>query len=190
MRAMGKHLTAAERDYIRELVAKKKLPLEIHAKLLAMRRRRRQPPLDITTVRRHLRGKTFKAGAVEARGRKRIYSKRAVQKMNKVRKQLIRSVDSEQEVHWGEIVKKARVAKAHPTTTARAFLREGIAVARRAPRQKPLRGAHTHTHTSLQQARAHRERHTHTHTCLHACTAVTRGLSGIYRNTYKLYKPL
>ena len=68
LRAMGKHLTAEERDYIRELVAQKKLPLEVHAKLAAKRRRRRQPPLDITTVRRHMRGKTFKAGVAETRG--------------------------------------------------------------------------------------------------------------------------
>lgn len=140
MRSMGKHLTAVERDYMRVLAAQKKLPPEVHAKLMVMRRRRRQPPLDITTVRRHMRGKTFKAGAAETRGRKRVYSKRAVLKMNKTRKQLIRSAGGEQEVHWDHIVKQARVTKAHPTTTARAFVREGIAVARRVPRLKPLRG--------------------------------------------------
>ena len=53
-----------------------------------------------------------------------------------------------------------------------------------------IHGAHTHTHLCSRHARTERDTHTHTHTCLHACTAVTRGLSGIYRNTYKLYKPL
>ena len=137
---MGKHLSAAERDLMRELVAKKKLAPEVHAKLVAARRRRHQPPLDITTVRRHMRGTTFKVGVLETQGRKRVYSKRAVLKMNKTRQQLIKTIGGDREVHWKEIVKQARVAKAHPTTTARAFTREGIAVARRVPRHKPLRG--------------------------------------------------
>ena len=102
---MGKHLSAAERDLIRELVAKKKLAPEVHAKLVAARRRRHQPPLDITTVRRHMRGTTFKVGVLETRGRKRVYSKRAVLKMNKTRKQLIKTIGGDREVHWKEIVK-------------------------------------------------------------------------------------
>ena len=113
---------------------------EVHAKLVAARRRRHLPSLDITTVRRLMRGTTFKAGAAETRGRKRVYSKRSVLKMDNTRKRLIKSVGGEREVHWKEIMKQARVTKAHPTTTARAFIREGIPVARRVPRHKPLRG--------------------------------------------------
>ena len=65
-----------------------------------------------------MRGTTFKAGAAETRGRKRVYSKRSVLKMDNTRKRLIKSVGGEREVHWKEIMKQARVTKAHPTTTA------------------------------------------------------------------------
>lgn len=60
--------------------------------------------------------------------------------MDRARVKLYKEADSEDEVHWEDIRKKARVKEAHRTTVAMSFKREGIPVSRRPPREKPLRG--------------------------------------------------
>ena len=60
--------------------------------------------------------------------------------MDRARLKLYKDADSEDEVHWEDIRKKARVKPAHRTIMATSFKREGIPVQRRAPREKPLRG--------------------------------------------------
>ena len=137
---MVQHFTPAERDEARRLAGEKKTPIEIWANLKALRARRHVPPPDLTSVRRLLRGKTFKESVEEARGRRAKLSRRAVLAMDKKRKELQAKAAGEYEVHWKDIIKKARVGQVHASTAARAFAREGIGVQWRAPRVQPLRG--------------------------------------------------
>jgi hypothetical protein len=137
---MGKPLTIAEREEARRLLGQRLSPVEIYKKIAAARARQRQDPPDLTTVRRFLKAKTHRADKPETRGRKAIFKRRSVLKMNAVRKSLVKKADGEYEVHWEDVMKKARVPKTDPTTAARAFAREGIDVSWRTPREKLLRG--------------------------------------------------
>ena len=94
-------LTLAEQALARVTLSEKKLPIEIRVllvennkKALAKGKRQRVKALgrffkqdrkrmkalglDLTTVRRFLRGKSHQVGVPETRGRKRIYTRRAV----------------------------------------------------------------------------------------------------------------
>ena len=94
-------LTLAEQALARVMLSEKKPPIEIHDVLVARRKKSlaKQKPQrgkparrfakqrgkrtkalgpDLTTVRRFLRGKSHQVGVPETRGRKRIYSRRAV----------------------------------------------------------------------------------------------------------------
>ena len=124
---MGKQLTSIELE-ARRLFGQRLSPVEIHKRIAAARARQRQDPPVLTTVRRFLKAKTHRADKPETRGRKAIFKRRSVLKMNAVRKSLVKKADGEYEVHWADVVKKARMPKADPTTVARAFAREGIAV--------------------------------------------------------------
>lgn len=133
--AMAPPLSATERDEARRLSGMKTPVVDIWKALTASRAKRRQPPPILTTVRRFLKAKTYRQGAPEARGRKRKLSRRIVLKMDKVRKALITRADSEYEVHWDDVRKKARVPKTHSSkllrTTALAIpsavIRKGVA---------------------------------------------------------------
>jgi hypothetical protein len=137
---MGKQLSPAEREEARRLAGDRLGPIEIWKKLKAKRAKNRTAPPDLTSVRRLLKGKTHRQDQAETRGRKAVYTRKNVLKMEKVRKDLIAKADGNNEVHWGDIMKKARVKKADVTTVARAFAREGLAVEWRRPREKPMRG--------------------------------------------------
>ena len=80
------------------------------------------------------------AGAPEQRGRKRALASRGVKALNATRKKLIKKSKGEYEVHWKDVIKKARVTTVHRSTAKRAFDREGIDVEWRRPREKPSRG--------------------------------------------------
>ena len=137
---MGEQLTPAERDEARRLAGQRLTPVEILKRISAKRAKRHVAPPHVTTVRRFLKGITHNAGKAETRGRKAKYSRRAVLKMNKVRKSLIKKADGEYEVHWADVMAKARVPKGHVSSAGRAFAREGVDVSWRIPRQKPMRG--------------------------------------------------
>ena len=138
--AMGLPLTPAEREEVRRLAGQRASAVDIHKTISAKRARRRMDPPDLTTVRRFLKGNTHRQDKNETRGRKPALSRRNVLKMDKVRKSLIQQSKGEYEVHWADIIKKARVPEADATTAARAFAREGMSVSWRKPREKPLRG--------------------------------------------------
>ena len=137
---MGKQLTIIEREEARRLLGQRLSPLEIHKRIAAARARQRQDPPVLTTVRRFLKAETHRTDKPETRGRKAIFKRRSVLKMNAVRKSLVKKADGEYEVHWEDVMKKARMPKTDPTTVARAFAREGIDVSWRTPREKLLRG--------------------------------------------------
>lgn len=128
---MGKQLTSIERE-ARRLFGQRLSPVEIHKRIAAARARQRQDPPVLTTVRRFLKAETHGTDKPETRGRK-----------NTVRKSVVKKADGECEVHWADVVKKARMPKADPTTVARAFAREGIDVSRRPPQGEVVEGKGT-----------------------------------------------
>ena len=137
--AMAPHLTPAELDHIHALEQAGKTPIAIHAALATARRRKRMHAPCLVNVRRALEGKTHKRGLKETRGRKRLYSRKAVLKMDKVRKQLIKKAANDREVLRRDIRRASRVPPGDRTTLKKAFDREGIPVAARRPREKPQR---------------------------------------------------
>jgi hypothetical protein len=134
---MVAHMTAKELEFITKLKSKKMGTPQIHKRLAAQRARRGEELPDITAIRRFLAGTTHKRGAKETRGRKRTYSPANVRTMNKVRKDLYMKGKKKVEVHWQDVITKARVPQAHPSTAAKAFKREGLDVRARHPREKP-----------------------------------------------------
>ena len=64
--------------------------------------------VNITVVRRFLKGKTHKRGVKETRGRKRIYSRRNVLTMNAARRKFIQATKGTKQAKWNLIIRKAR----------------------------------------------------------------------------------
>ena len=81
-----------------------------------------------------MKGKTFKRGRVETRGRKKTLSVRNLAALNTARKSLIKKSGGKDEVHWEDIQKKARVPHVHRTTAARSMHAGGYDVRWRHPR--------------------------------------------------------
>ena len=102
------------------------------------RKSRRWKPLCLRAFRNVLNGQTYNT-CTETRGRKRKLQPRAVEALNKKRRELVLKANGEREVSWDECVSKARVKQVHATTAARSLLRAGIPVAARRPREKPER---------------------------------------------------
>jgi len=96
---------------------------------------------DLTSVRRVLKGYTHCQGKPEARGRKKKLSKANVRRLNTIRLQLIKKAAGEQEVHWEDVIKKARVPSVSPQTVGMRLREEGYDVSARPPREKPMRDA-------------------------------------------------
>lgn len=136
---MAPHLTPGELDWLHQQTAAGKTPVQVHALLRARRARQRKDAPDLTNVRRVLRGKTYRQGLVETRGRKRSLSRRMVLSMDRARKTLTRKAAGQTEVRWRDIVKKARAPPVHRSTASASFKREGIPVAWRRPRERPQR---------------------------------------------------
>ena len=137
--AMAPHLSPAELDF---MLAKERLgksPIDIHGLLKARRDRKGIVTPNLTAIRKALKGATHKRAHKETRGRKPKYTKKMVLKANKVRKELIKKAAHLREVRWQDIQKAARTPACHRGTLKRAFVREGISVAARTPREKPQR---------------------------------------------------
>ena len=137
---MGKHFTLAELDRMQSLRASAATPLEVHGRLTAARRRSRRTGPSLTAVRRALKGKSFKRGAIETRGRRRILSTANLRTAERVRKQLIAKADGEAEVHWDDIIRTSRIPHVHRTTLAKNMNAAGYGIGWRPPRLKPTRG--------------------------------------------------
>ena len=129
-------LTPKGQDEVLKLAAQCKKPPFIHSKIVAARRRRRADPVDVTTIRRFMRGKTHHRDVIETRGRKRVWTRANVLKANKVRKEKIKKHPSKY-VKWDKVVKSSRAPQIRRSTAQRSFKREGINVLFRACRQKP-----------------------------------------------------
>ena len=136
--SMGKHFSPIELDNIHQWKSESCSPLGIHRRLVADRRRKRLAGPDLTTVRRHVKGKTFKRAAAEVRGRKRALSDKNLATLDRVRGQLITKVDGDREVTWAEVMAKARAPKVCPSTVAK-YMKDKFGVQARPPRLKPYR---------------------------------------------------
>ena len=112
---------------------------EIHRRVATHRTPRGQEAPDITTVRRALKGMTFKRATVETRGRKRSLTPINLKTLDATRKRLITKADGEYEVHWDDIADASRVPAGHRTTAARRMNAAGYDVKWRTPRLKPAR---------------------------------------------------
>ena len=136
---MAPQLSTKELDSIAAFQAKGLEAVAIVGRLASQRKRRREDPPDVTTVRRALNCKTHQRGAVERRGRKRKVNAKSAKKLNSTRKKLYKEAKGEREVGWKEVIRKARVKKVHPSTAARRLEDAGFDVKWRPPRNKPLR---------------------------------------------------
>jgi len=134
---MAPHLLPAELDKIQRLGHL--TDVAVLAQIEKSRARCGKAPPGLRAVQRARAGSTFRRGPKETRGRKKKLTPKHVRKLNSVRKALIKQAKGEREIHWGEIIQKARVPKVDPTTVVRAFHAIGIDVAARKPREKPLR---------------------------------------------------
>ena len=95
--------------------------------------------VDITNIRRFLRGSTHKRGAKETRGRKRLYSRRNVLSMNAARRKFIKATKGTCRITWDLVAANGRAPKGNRTIVARAFVRERIPVKLRRNCEKPQR---------------------------------------------------
>jgi len=137
--AMAPHLTPSELDLLQQQAALGTDPQKVHRLLKAQRKRRKIPAPRLTRARKALKGLSYRRGVKETRGRKPVYTPKNVQNMEATRKKLIQQANGDREVRWKDIQKASRVPKAHRTTAARAFAREGLDVQARRPREKPDR---------------------------------------------------
>jgi hypothetical protein len=123
--AMAPHLSLTEQDIALSALARGKAPVEIHELLRKRRSTKKIDMMNLTAVRRFLRGKTHKRGQVEARGRKRAVTRRNVMAMDNARRKFIDRTKGTRQATWDLIRVKGRTPKAHRSTVARAFIREG-----------------------------------------------------------------
>ena len=134
------HLTAEEITQLRSWQGETPAlsPQQLWGKHVKDRKSRRVKPLCLTAFRSFLRGRTYNKTA-ETRGRKRSLGPRAINALNKKRRELVSKANGEREVSWDECIKKSRIKKVDATTAARSLRRAGIPVAARRPREKPMR---------------------------------------------------
>ena len=135
---MGAHFTDDELDSIQKWKSENATPVEIHARLVKERKRRRQKGPVLTTVRRFLKGDTFKRSGVETRGRKRLWSAANLTTMDRKRDELIVKADGDREVTWDVVIRKSRVPTGDASTAAKR-MKESFGIKRRPPRLKPSR---------------------------------------------------
>ena len=137
--AMAPHLSAEEQDLVFSACTSGKSAVEIWSILAKRRRARGVAMMNVTAIRRFVRGKTHRRGKVETRGRRRIFTRKNVLAMDATRKKFIKRTKGAFRATWKGIRAKARMPKADATTVARAFQREGLDVKSRRPREKPPR---------------------------------------------------
>ena len=135
---MGKQLSDTEMDNMQKWKSDSWTMTQIHKRLSTDRGRRRQAPPDLTTVRRFVKGKTFKRSATETRGRKKSLSAANLRTMDRVRNEIITKADGEREVTWGEVIQKSRVPTVDRSTAAK-HMQVELGVKARRPRAKLTR---------------------------------------------------
>ena len=154
---MAPQFTPAEVEYMQQQAAAGHKPPDVLRRMAQRRARRGLAPPDATSVRRVLKGKTHARAKTETRGRKPSLSPAVVQKMNRVRKGLVKKANNQREVRWCDVIRSSRAPKVHRGTALRSFHREGLDVQRRRPREKPDRTkAHAAERVEMCQALKHK----------------------------------
>ena len=87
---MAPHMTPKEQGMAIAAAGQARSTNQIFDVIRKKREKDNSEMVDITNVRRFLRGATHKCGAKETRGRKRIYSRRNVLSMNAARRKFIK----------------------------------------------------------------------------------------------------
>ena len=136
---MAPHLCATELNSLHQWLSKGFETPEMLRRIAKQRERRGVEAPKLRQIQRLLQGASFKRGVLETRGRKKKLSSRNIKTLNAKRMDLIKKAKGEREVHWREIIQKARVPHVHPATAGRSLRAAGFAVAARTPRQKPMR---------------------------------------------------
>ena len=119
---MAPHLTDAELDWMHARLAGGRTVVDIHASLALKRERAHMEAPHLTNVRLALKGKTYRRGLKETRGRPTTYSNAWVRTLNATRKTLLKTTDGDREVRWRDVQKKARAPKVGPLVCLRALI--------------------------------------------------------------------
>ena len=133
---MAPHLSLAEQDLALTGLATGKTASQIFDMVAKKRAARGVAMVNITVIRRFLRGRTHRRGKVETRGRKRTLTRRNVVAMDAARRRIIKDTKGTRQATWDLARSKARAPKADRTTVARAFARERMGVKLRRLREK------------------------------------------------------
>ena len=136
---MGKHFSATELDRMHKLHAQGVAVADILSRLSRTRTRLGQGGPDLTSVRRALKGRTFKRGRAETRGRPRRLTRHNLRPLDKARMRLVKKMDGDGEVHWDDAIRAARVPLVDRTTASKALRAAGYDICWRNPRAKPPR---------------------------------------------------
>ena len=133
---MAPHLTQSELDLIQARASCRWCACDILAEVAAIRDKEGVEPPKVWAVRRAMRGRTHKRSRVETRGRKKAMTRPQVQRLDRVRQQLIRQADGAHEVTYPMLVGVAKLNVSR--WTAARELRE-LGVKWRRMREKPIR---------------------------------------------------
>ena len=118
--------------------AKNLTPTEIHKKLVTKRGTNGMKSPTLCNVWKVLKGKTYKRGSTETRGRPKTLTTAQLRKIYKTREELILKTKGEEEITWPRVLKAARV-RCDPTTAAKNLKEAGYDVEARRHRLKSLR---------------------------------------------------
>lgn len=143
---MGKHFSATELDRMHKLHAQGVAVTDILSRLSRTRARLGQGGPDLTSVRRALKGRTFKRGRAETRGRPRRLTRHNLRSLDKARMRLVKKMDGDGEVHWEDVIRAARVPLVDRTTASKALRAAGYDIRWRNPRTKPPRSGMDEAH--------------------------------------------
>ena len=108
-------MTEDEQDQIHEWMGKGLKADEIHEKLEALRKRSGVDCVHVTKIREFMRGRTYRRGIVETRGRKRSWTRANVLSADAARLRKIDKCKGEKYIKWDVIVKGSRAPEVRPT---------------------------------------------------------------------------
>ena len=113
---MAPHLTNHEQDLIHEWMGDGLDAGDIHGKLEALRKRDGVDCVHVSKIREFMRGRTYRRGIVETRGRKRSWSRANVLNADAARLRKIDKCEGQKYIKWDVIVQGSRAPKVPATT--------------------------------------------------------------------------